>query len=267
MSQARYDLVARMRTLADAAFIERDRLRSDLTEAHRDWNLTKDALEETCAELAQIRRQNEALVASNHRYLKRARDAEATAKAMTWPPLHLWGTSVSKHGAGYSGAGIVRGYVVANDGSLRIVTGHRIEGGEVEFFHVYTPKQVEVTEAVEPNTDPRDDKIDGLESDLSSAIDVLWRHGDDEARTWIKLNYPKFGSDRPEPPIDEAGAPPLQRIVQVEKFGEGTPHDPISGCLIIARTSQLLTDADVVSLREHLMGWRRVAKRGTHAKD
>ena len=35
------------------------------------------------------------------------------------------------------------------------------------------------------------DKVDGLESDLSSAVDVIYRRGDDEAREWVRLNYPK----------------------------------------------------------------------------
>lgn len=34
-------------------------------------------------------------------------------------------------------------------------------------------------------------KIDSLESSLDSSLDVLWRRGDEEARTWIWLNYPK----------------------------------------------------------------------------
>ena len=36
------------------------------------------------------------------------------------------------------------------------------------------------------------DKIDGLKADLDSALDVLWRRGDDEARVWVRLNYPDF---------------------------------------------------------------------------
>lgn len=36
------------------------------------------------------------------------------------------------------------------------------------------------------------DKIDGLESDLRSAVDVLFRRGDDEAREWCRLNYPTW---------------------------------------------------------------------------
>ena len=35
------------------------------------------------------------------------------------------------------------------------------------------------------------DKIDGLESDLSAALDIIFRRGDDEAREWLRLNYPK----------------------------------------------------------------------------
>lgn len=32
------------------------------------------------------------------------------------------------------------------------------------------------------------DKIDGLESDLQSAVEVAFRHG---AREWVRLNYPR----------------------------------------------------------------------------
>jgi hypothetical protein len=39
--------------------------------------------------------------------------------------------------------------------------------------------------------DELEDRIDGIESDLSSAVDVLFRRGDDEAREWVRLNYPK----------------------------------------------------------------------------
>ena len=33
------------------------------------------------------------------------------------------------------------------------------------------------------------DKIEGLEADLDSALDVLWRRGDDGAREWVRMNY------------------------------------------------------------------------------
>ena len=46
-------------------------------------------------------------------------------------------------------------------------------------------------EAANKRADELEDKIDGLESDLSSAVDVLFRRGDNEAREWIRLNYPK----------------------------------------------------------------------------
>lgn len=36
------------------------------------------------------------------------------------------------------------------------------------------------------------DKIEGLDSDLRSAVDVLFRRGDDEAREWCRLNYPSW---------------------------------------------------------------------------
>ncbi len=39
--------------------------------------------------------------------------------------------------------------------------------------------------------DELEDRIDGIESDLSSAVDVLFRRGDDEAREWVRMNYPK----------------------------------------------------------------------------
>ena len=45
-------------------------------------------------------------------------------------------------------------------------------------------------EAANKLADELEDKIDGLESELSSAVDVLFWHGDDEAREWVRLNYP-----------------------------------------------------------------------------
>ena len=45
--------------------------------------------------------------------------------------------------------------------------------------------------ALRARFDELEDKIDGLESELSSAVDVLFRRGDDEAREWIRMNYPK----------------------------------------------------------------------------
>jgi hypothetical protein len=46
-------------------------------------------------------------------------------------------------------------------------------------------------EAANKLADELEDKIDGLESELSSAVDVLFRRGDDEAREWVRMNYPK----------------------------------------------------------------------------
>ena len=43
------------------------------------------------------------------------------------------------------------------------------------------------------------DKIDGLKADLDSALDVLWRRGDDEAREWARLNYPDFTAKKRKP--------------------------------------------------------------------
>lgn len=51
--------------------------------------------------------------------------------------------------------------------------------------------------------DELEDKIDGLESDLSSAVDVLFRRGDDEAREWVRMNYPKqYAALKKEPAND-----------------------------------------------------------------
>jgi len=40
------------------------------------------------------------------------------------------------------------------------------------------------------------DKIDGLKIDLDSALNVLWRRGDDGAREWVRLNYREFAAAR-----------------------------------------------------------------------
>jgi hypothetical protein len=50
---------------------------------------------------------------------------------------------------------------------------------------------IDANYAANKRADELEDKIDGLESDLSSAVDVLFWHGDDEAREWVRLNYPK----------------------------------------------------------------------------
>ena len=51
-------------------------------------------------------------------------------------------------------------------------------------------QSVELT-ALRSRVDELEDKIDGLESELSSAIDVLFWHGDEAASEWVRLNYPK----------------------------------------------------------------------------
>ena len=62
-----------------------------------------------------------------------------------WPEnVPPWGTEVLKSGAGYEGQGWVRGFVIARDKSVRVVVGHRIEGGLGEFFHIYALKQIQV---------------------------------------------------------------------------------------------------------------------------
>lgn len=62
-------------------------------------------------------------------------------------------------------------------------------------------------------------KIDGLESDLDSALDVLWRRGDDKAREWVRLNHPDFAAKRDTRVLrkgsifyDEHGRPERQAV-------------------------------------------------------
>ena len=62
----------------------------------------------------------------------------------------------------------------------------------------------------------KDDKIDGLQSDLDSALDVLWRRGDNESRVWVWLNYPQFASRQKEP---ASGAFKFAIGQRVEKVG------------------------------------------------
>lgn len=44
--------------------------------------------------------------------------------------------------------------------------------------------------AVEAKLAEAQDKIDGLQSELDSALAVLWRRGDAHAVKWVRLNYP-----------------------------------------------------------------------------
>lgn len=48
------------------------------------------------------------------------------------------------------------------------------------------------TQPVSAECDCYAQKIMGLEVDLDSALDIIYRRGDDEARIWLSLNYPKF---------------------------------------------------------------------------
>jgi hypothetical protein len=69
------------------------------------------------------------------------------------------------------------------------ITRFQIQGG--------APPTQAVEEAGQTGQIPKDrlrkltDKIDALESELDSALDVLWRHGDREAHDWMWLNYPE----------------------------------------------------------------------------
>jgi hypothetical protein len=40
------------------------------------------------------------------------------------------------------------------------------------------------------NTDTDNDKINALESELSMALEILYKHGDKAAQEWLYLNYP-----------------------------------------------------------------------------
>lgn len=52
-----------------------------------------------------------------------------------------------KTGSGYTGPGIERGRICASEGSLRIIVGHKILGGQGEFLHIYAFNQLqEITE-------------------------------------------------------------------------------------------------------------------------
>ncbi len=50
---------------------------------------------------------------------------------------HVW-----KQGTAYSGPGIVRGVVHLLNGT-RYLVGHKIEGGEGEFLHIYSEKELQ----------------------------------------------------------------------------------------------------------------------------
>lgn len=51
---------------------------------------------------------------------------------------------------GYSGPGVVRGVAFAEDGGIRVLVGHKIEGGEGLLLHVYTLGNIEKLEQAEP---------------------------------------------------------------------------------------------------------------------
>lgn len=52
-------------------------------------------------------------------------------------PKFQIGDAVFKWTGDYTGPGIVRGISILGNGKLRYLVGHRIEGGDGEFLHVY----------------------------------------------------------------------------------------------------------------------------------
>lgn len=60
---------------------------------------------------------------------ERIRAAEAITAALDAFGMPNFGAPVTKTGMGYSGPGIVCGIAIAEDGSPRVVVGHRIESG------------------------------------------------------------------------------------------------------------------------------------------
>ena len=62
--------------------------------------------------------------------------ASTTAKPFRDPKFKI-GELVYKHTGDYGGPGRVRGICVLENGKLRYLVGHRIEGGSGEFLHIY----------------------------------------------------------------------------------------------------------------------------------
>jgi hypothetical protein len=54
----------------------------------------------------------------------------------------LRGMTVRKDGAGYSGPGKVYSVFEGEDGHVRFVIGHTIEGGKGTFYHIYGAAQL-----------------------------------------------------------------------------------------------------------------------------
>ena len=76
--------------------------------------------------------------------------------------------------------------------------------GVAENFERVKSGALAAIEAANKRADDLEDKIDGLESDLSSAVDVLFRRGDDEAREWVRMNYPKQYDVLKKEPVNDA---------------------------------------------------------------
>jgi len=81
---------------------------------------------------------------------------------MTLKPKFETGQTVLKWTGDYGGPGIVRGIAGLENGKLRYLVGHRIEGGTGEFLHVYAEgnlRDIEALDALDTVT-----KAQGLQS-------------------------------------------------------------------------------------------------------
>jgi hypothetical protein len=67
---------------------------------------------------------------------------------MTQPPKFEIGQHVYKWTGDYGGPGIVRGIAGLDNGKLRYLVGHKIEGGTGEFLHVYAEGNLRGIEAL-----------------------------------------------------------------------------------------------------------------------
>lgn len=133
------------------------------------------------------------------------------------------------------------------------------------------PDNWDITEILEPSmADARDDKIDGLQSELRDVAKALW---DRDGKDYVRSNYPEWAK--------EWDAPPKPEMVEVDgrvyvhspaNLGQFSYHNGVRAAARLHITGPVpkrASDADLPTYEARIMpeGWRETITHHLHCLD
>jgi hypothetical protein len=60
--------------------------------------------------------------------------------------MYVVDDEVEKIGGQYGGPGVIKAVISLNDGNIRYIVSHKIEGGWGQLLHIYSPQQIKPRE-------------------------------------------------------------------------------------------------------------------------